>query len=40
MHAPGDALRYFLPGAAFNAIRILFLGTVIGFYARDSTGRR
>jgi hypothetical protein len=38
---PGDAMRYFLNGTLFNAIRILALGIAIGWlYKYDSTKER
>ena len=34
-----DAVRYFLIGTLFNALRILSLGVVIGLLSRGSNGR-
>ncbi len=36
---PGGSLRYFVVGAAFNAVRILALGVAIGGVAATSRGR-
>lgn len=35
----GDALRYFIIGTAFNTLRFLVLGLVIGYLYRRTTGR-
>lgn len=35
----GDALRYFIIGPAFNTLRFLVLGLVIGYLYRCTTGR-
>ncbi len=32
LHAPGNALYFFLIGVAFNAARFLLLGIAVGFY--------